>query len=88
LAGLALYALAVADSRSAFSAFLIAAFTVAVVMVILVTAVGLTQDKLIRSMKGSTRSAKRWGGAILILVGVWLIALAVWASHFARIFPV
>jgi cytochrome c biogenesis protein CcdA len=78
----------VGDSRSAFSAFLIAAFTVAIVMVILVTAVGLAQDKVIRSMKGSTHATKRWGGAILILVGAWLIVLAVWASDFARIFPV
>jgi cytochrome c biogenesis protein CcdA len=83
-----LHALAVADSRTAFSAFLIAAFTVAIVMVVLVAAVGLTQDKLVRSMKGSTRSVKRWGGAILILVGVWLIVLAVWATQFARIIPV
>jgi cytochrome c biogenesis protein CcdA len=83
-----LHALAVADSRAAFSAFLIAAFAVAMVMVVLVVAVGLAQDKLVRSMKGSTRSVKRWGGAILILVGVWLTVLAVWASQLARIFPV
>jgi hypothetical protein len=88
LAGLALHALAVADSRSAFSAFLIAAFTVAIVMAILVTAVGLAQGKVIRSMKGGARSARRWGGAILILVGLWLIILAMWASQFARIFSV
>jgi cytochrome c biogenesis protein CcdA len=78
----------VADSRTAFSAFLIAAFTVAIVMVILVTAVGLAQDKMVRSMKGSTRSFKRWGGAILILVGVWLIVLTVWAPQFASTFSV
>jgi cytochrome c biogenesis protein CcdA len=88
LAGLALHALAVADRRSAFTAFLIAAFTVAIVMAILVTAVALAQGKVIRSMKGRTRSVRRWGGAILILVGSWLIVLAVWASEFARIFPV
>jgi cytochrome c biogenesis protein CcdA len=83
-----LHTLAVADSRTAFSAFLIAAFTVAMVMLVLVTAVGLAQDRLIRSLKGSTRSVKRWGGAVLILVGVWLTLLAVWVSLFARIFPV
>lgn len=57
-------------------------------MVILVTIVGLAQGKLIWSMKGSTRFVKRWGGAILILVGIWLIVLAVWSRQFARFFAV
>jgi len=31
---------------------------------------------------------KRWGGRILLVVGAWLIALAVFAGFFARVFPV
>ncbi len=58
----------------------------AIVMVVLVTAVSLAQDKLIRSMKESGHLVKRWGGAILILVGIWLIVLAAWAAPFSRFF--
>lgn len=33
-------------------------------------------------------AVKRWGGRILIAVGVWLVALALGANAFARLFPV
>jgi hypothetical protein len=31
---------------------------------------------------------KRWGGWVLILVGLWLMALGIWAGFFASLFPV
>jgi hypothetical protein len=33
-------------------------------------------------------AVKRWGGRILIGVGVWFIATAVFADFFADLFPV
>jgi len=31
---------------------------------------------------------KRWGGHVLITLGLWFIALAVFADFFAELFPV
>lgn len=33
-------------------------------------------------------AVKRWSGVALIVVGVWLLALAVFADFFAGLFPV
>ena len=33
-------------------------------------------------------TVKRWGGWILVAVGVWFLVLAVFADFFADIFPV
>lgn len=54
----------------------------------LTTAVGLAQEQVVSNLKHSTHVIKRGGGAILILIGAWLIILAIWADVFARIFPV
>jgi cytochrome c biogenesis protein CcdA len=54
----------------------------------LAMAVGLAQEQVVSNLKRSTHAVKRGGGAILILVGAWLVILAVWADVFARIFPV
>ena len=69
-------------------AFLIAALTIAVVMAILGFAIGLARVKVVTSMKGSTQTVKQGGGFVLLLVGVWLVLLAVWADLFVKIlFP-
>lgn len=92
MAGLALHALAVGNATTAFQAFVTTALTIAVVMGVLATAIGLAQGKLaqasIRRMKGSTHLVKRLGGMVLILVGTWLLILAVWAAQFARVFSI
>jgi hypothetical protein len=31
---------------------------------------------------------KRWGGRIFVAVGIWFLALAVFAHFFAHLFPV
>lgn len=41
-----------------------------------------------RRMGANVATIKRWGGWILITVGVWLLALAVFSEFFARVFPV
>ncbi len=40
--------------------------------------VGLARESTVHSLRGSGRLVKRWGGAILVLVGAWLIALTIW----------
>ena len=57
-------------------------------MAILGFAIGLAQVKVVTSMKGSTQNVKRGGGFVLLLVGVWLVLLALWADLFVQIlFP-
>ena len=50
--------------------------------------VGTAQQRAVDALKEGTQRIKRWSGAILLLVGAWLIALAIWADFFARLFPV
>jgi len=50
--------------------------------------VAFAQDRILAVMRAQTVRIKHWGGVILIAVGAWLMALAVWAGLFARIFPV
>lgn len=46
------------------------------------------QDRVARTLEESAPALKRWGGRILVLVGLWLLALAVFADFFAELFPV
>lgn len=36
----------------------------------------------------SAPTVKRWGGYVLVIVGLWFVALGVFADVFARVFPV
>ena len=64
----------------------------AVVLVLLLftlpLAIATAQEELIRTIHAHLRDVRRWGGWILIAVGLWLLTLAVLAPFFARIFPV
>jgi hypothetical protein len=57
-------------------------------MFALALALAAAQERTVRSMRESAPAVKRWGGRILIAVGIWFIALAVFAHYFARVFPV
>lgn len=57
-------------------------------MLILVTAVGTARERLIARLQSSPVLIKKWGAWILVGVGVWFIALAIWADFFASVFPV
>ena len=50
--------------------------------------IGMAQQRVVDALKEGTQRVKRWSGAILLLAGAWLIALALWADFFARLFPV
>ncbi|MGH2796630.1 MAG: hypothetical protein ACRDM0_02910 [Thermoleophilaceae bacterium] len=46
------------------------------------------QERTAEAMRARAPAIKRWGGRILVLVGVWLIALGVFADFFADVFTV
>ncbi len=50
--------------------------------------VAIAQEVVTRMADVGAGAVKRWGGRVLIGVGLWLIVLAVGANLFARFFPV
>jgi hypothetical protein len=69
-------------------AFAVAGVVIILLMLGLAGAIGTAQERLVATLRAGTTQIKRWGGVILILVGIWFIILAIWAETFARIFPV
>ncbi len=50
--------------------------------------VARAQQSTIERITAQAPVIKRWGGWILIGVGLWFVALAVFADFFANLFPV
>jgi len=46
------------------------------------------RTRLVERLKARTKDVKRWGGYVLLLIGSWLILLAIFADFFATLFPV
>lgn len=46
------------------------------------------QSETLARVKAQAPRVKKWGGWILIAVGVWFLVLAAFADIFAEIFPV
>ncbi|HEX6384954.1 MAG TPA: hypothetical protein VF177_09820 [Anaerolineae bacterium] len=57
-------------------------------MFILAAAIAFAQEQFVSVLRASTSQVKKWGGRILVLVGLWLIVLSIWADFFAQFFPV
>ena len=57
-------------------------------MFALAVLVATAQQATVEAVQAGAPAVKRWGGRILLVVGAWLIALAVFAGFFARVFPV
>ena len=51
-------------------------------------AIALAQSRLVGTVKARVQEIKRWGGWVLILVGLWLIVLGIWAEFFTKFFQV
>lgn len=51
-------------------------------------AVAGAQQRTIERIAAQAPAVKRWGGWILMAVGAWFIALALFADFFADLFPV
>ena len=50
--------------------------------------VGRAQEGVIAKLETHAPTIKRWTGAVLIVIGVWFLALAAFADFFADLFPV
>ncbi|HZD73192.1 MAG TPA: hypothetical protein VE776_04790 [Actinomycetota bacterium] len=46
------------------------------------------QQRATTALARSGPTVKRWGGRVLLLVGAWLLVLAVFAGTFAGLYPV
>jgi hypothetical protein len=57
-------------------------------MFTLALALAAAQERAAEAMRAGAPAIKRWGGRVLILVGVWFIILGVFADFFADVFTV
>ncbi len=67
------------------------AVTAAVLVLLLFGAalgVAVAQERLVERVQASAPTIKRWGGLVLLAVGAWFIALGIFATTFAGLFPV
>ena len=88
MAGLAGHALAVSGATVAIAAFLTAALTMSALMFLLSVTIARAQDSLVGQLRANTGKIKIWGGRILIMVGAWLIALAIWSDFFVEVLAI
>ncbi len=72
----------------AFLAFVVDALTMSALMFILALAIALAQESIVARLRANTEQVKIWGGRVLMVVGLWLIALAIWADFFVQFLPV
>lgn len=57
-------------------------------MFALAVVIGTAQDEFTSRLRAEAPRIKRWGGVVLMVVGLWLVAIGVWANFFATLFPV
>lgn len=69
----------------AFAAFLAAAAVLVLLLFVASVGTALARDRAVAWGRGQAASFRRWGGWVAIVIGSWLITLAVWADTFARI---
>lgn len=69
-------------------AFAVAALMIVLLMFSLSLAVATAQEGLVSTLRAHVAQVKGWGGWLLIAVGLWLVALTLFADFFAGIFPV
>lgn len=68
-------------------AFLTNALTMSALMFLLAFAIALAQENLVARLRVRAGRIKKWGGRIMVLVGMWLIILAIWADFFGQLLP-
>lgn len=74
--------------QAALAAFLVASLVLIALVFAAAFWVARAQDETIERIKTQAPTVKRWGGGILVAVGVWFLTLALFADFFADIFPV
>ena len=46
------------------------------------------QETALERLQASAPQVKRWGGALLLVVGTWIFLLGLFANAFVTVFPV
>lgn len=88
MTGLAGHALTTGGFAAALTAFVVTGVVLVVLLFAAALGVAVAQQEVAARLEAGAATVKRWGGQVLIAVGVWLILLAVFADTFARAFPV
>lgn len=70
------------------AAFIVAAGVLVLLAFAAAATVGVAQERVATRLVAAAPSMKRWGGLILVVVGLWFVALGVFAGTFAEVFPV
>lgn len=73
---------------SALAAFAVAATTLVLLTFGLAYMSATARDAVLERLRGAAPKVKRWGGALLLVVGAWMLSLAAFADFFAGVFPV
>lgn len=69
-------------------AFATAAATLVLLTFGIVLLVATAQEAAVRRLQAGAPEIKRWGGALLLIVGTWTFMLGLFAEAFATVFPV
>ena len=57
-------------------------------MLALALSLAAAQERTAEALRAGAPAVKRWGGRILVLVGIWFILLGAFADFFANVFTV
>lgn len=88
LASLSLFAIASGGFQSALTSFFIYSAVMAILMILVSLLVGLSREGLLKAVGHSVLAVKKISGAILILVGIFLIFSAIFVQTFTKVlFP-
>jgi hypothetical protein len=66
----------------------VAAGALVLLLFALALALATAQERTAEVMSAGAPAIKRWGGRILVLVGVWFLLLGIFADVFADVFTV
>lgn len=82
------YAITVGGLIASLAAFGVAGLVIVLLIFGLALVIGTAQDQFIAKLRAEAPRVKRWGGVILMVVGLWTIAIGIWADFFSQFFPV
>ncbi|MGH2682420.1 MAG: hypothetical protein ACRDIX_04215 [Actinomycetota bacterium] len=74
--------------EAAVAAFVVAAAVLVVLAFGAAVTVAMAQERVANRLTEAAPSMKRWGGVVLVVVGLWFVAVGVFAETFADVFPV
>lgn len=88
MAGLAGFALTLGGFGAALTAFVVAATVMTGLVFAAAFAVAGAYQATMERIQARAPTVKKWGGYLLLLVGAWLLLLAIFVDFFADLLPV